>query len=251
MILCDHKVYMLVLLGVLCAPIEERSISVAESPLIQQSEQRLDMRSVGQRSIRLWFSLQEQVSLSEAQREQLWQSVAEILQLYAVPDLERYNQYLQRRKGHLLFPSEFYQQWQEHYGAGKGVWQELIGVGQIEIFHSEQPVTPFHVLQYIHIRESSQSELALGRYSTFPGESERPCLYALVRFVAAPPPLPPGSAMEVQLPFCEQVRRFPMSDAPRTYFLWLRWDVQTGHWWIDIAGVDRADARPRHYDLLF
>lgn len=240
-----YKLWLAVILSV---SIGGHGVPSHETCLVQQPGQRLDMHQLTLRSIRSWFSLQEQVALNQTQREQLWQTLTEVLQLYTDPDIDRYHRYLQRRKGQIWLPKAFYERWQEHYGTGKGVWQQLIGAGHIEVFQADQPVTAIQAMQYIADR--SKAALALSRYSVFPGGSERPCLYALVQFTAAPPPLPAGSVMEIPR-LCGGVEQYPMSDAPRTYFLWLRWDASVRSWWIDVAGVDRADPRPRHYDLLF
>ncbi len=236
------------LVGILCGAIGVQGALASATLVVQPSDQRMDMHQLTLNSTRSWFSLHNPELLSGTQHEQLWQTLTEVLLLYTSPDIERYRQYLQRRGGQILLPDEFYQQWQEHFGTGKGVWQQLTGVGRIEVFRTEQPVTAMQAMRYILDR--GKAALAFSRYSGFPGESERPCLYALVQFTAAPPSLPPESVMEV--PWLDgRVMRFAMSDAPRTYFLWLRWDEQVQCWWIDVAGVDRADARPRHYDLLF
>lgn len=238
----------------------------------QKMEPPLNICRVEQRILPIWFSMEEQIFLSHVQRERLWQSLAEVLQLYAEPSFERFERYLHARKGQLRQPEKFYQEWQKHYERDQvliwqseglsqesnahlekrlGVWEQLLGRGAITVYQSEQPVTSGEVLKFIMDQGSHVALGLLRRFSTFPGESARPCLYARAQFIASPPPLLPKTPREYIEEISGMRLVWPVSDAPRTYVLWLRWDIVTEQWWLDAVGVDEAGMRPAHYDPLF
>jgi hypothetical protein len=227
------------------------ALNQAVEPVLNLAEQ------ISWQQLPKWFSLRGE-NLTPDQQIKLWQTLAEIINLYAHPDLAQFERYLKRRGG--FFPDQvqqvWQQGWQKRYQAG-GVWTQIRGRGKIEVFLSEQPITPASASSYMQQCCPSESGyLALGRVSRYPGEDERPCLYARVCFVGVPPAAP-FRTKEMILPkrvegrWELERRQVAIDESARVYCLWLRWDTIVEQWWLDVVGVNNAFMRPDNYDLMF
>jgi len=211
-------------------------------------------------------SLKTEVSISEFQRERLYDTVVQLLFLYRDGDWEKFLDYLQERRG--AFNSERLKGIREMFANPKhfdesgrkiltkianhfrkwppqgdaevlraswlfnyneaGVWDAIAPkTVHIRIFQSEQPIDIGAAMSVI--RTHSQQAVVFSRQTIFPGERQRPCLYAEIRFRA----------------------RHPTEDPPWRYFLWLRWDETVGNWFLDVAGMDFSGIRGSNTNLDF
>lgn len=202
-----------------------------------------------------WFQLRGG-TLTSDQQTKLWQTLTEIINLYAHPDFAQFERYLQRRCGFFALDEQellFREVWQKQYQAG-GAWVQILGQGEIEVLTSEQPIE--NAISYLERFHPGKSYLQLGRVTRYPGEGVRPCLYARVCFVGVPP-ASPVRTKEVALPkWVEgqlewERQQVAIDESARVYCLWLRWDAVVEHWWLDVVGVNNALPRPDNYDLLF
>jgi hypothetical protein len=222
----------------------------AEEPVLSLA------KPVSWQLLRDWFELRDE-TLTLDQRIKLWQTLAELINLYAHPDFAQFERYLRQRGGyypHAERDPNYSEAWREQYRSG-GAWTQIRGRGTIEVFVSEQPVAD--AMQYMQQHYPSPTCLVLGRAMRYPGEEVRPCLYARVCFTAVPPD-PPAPLMEDHIPKVVngqlewEVRLAKVDASPRVYCLWLRWDYVAQHWWLDVVGINNAySPRPRNYDLMF
>ncbi|MEZ8216593.1 hypothetical protein B0813_000130 [Candidatus Fervidibacteria bacterium JGI MDM2 SSWTFF-3-K9] len=105
-------------------------------------------------------------------------------------------------------------------------------VGYIRIFQTNQPInanTAMSIMQRSSIYPTNRSSLVFNRETLFPGENERPCLYA-----------------EVYLP-----AEHPTNDPPWGYYFWLRWSKVISNWFLDLAGMDFSGERDESSDILY
>jgi hypothetical protein len=211
-------------------------------------------------------NLKTEVSISEFQRERLYDTIVQLLFLYRDGDWEKFLGYLQERRG--AFNSERLKGFREMFATTKyfdeagrktlaeiarhfqkwppqedvevfraswlfnynkaGVWDAIAPkTVHIRIFQSEQPIDVGTAMGVI--RTQSQQAIVFSRQTIFPGEKQAPCLYAEIRFRA----------------------RHPTEDPPWRYFLWLRWDETTGNWFLDVAGMDFSAPRSSNTNLSF
>ncbi len=212
-------------------------------------------------------SLKTEVSLSELQRERLYDTIVQLLFLYRDGDWEKFLNYLQERRGSFnperlkglreMFatPEKYFseadrknltkivrqfRQWPPQEDAEvlranwlfcyseAGVWDAVAPkTVHIRVFQIEQPLDVSKAVE--EIRTRSQQAVVFSRQTLFPGERQSPCLYAEVSFRA----------------------RHPTKDPPWRYFLWLRWDNITGNWFLDLAGMDFSGLRSANTNLRF
>ncbi len=107
-----------------------------------------------------------------------------------------------------------------------GPWNGVdIKTTYIRVFRTDQPINPNVALAAIR----SPNRLVMSRDTLFPGEEERPCLYAEAYFVA----------------------RHPTPDPPWGYYLWFRWSNQAQNWFLDLAGMTFSGKRGENTNLIF
>lgn len=114
-----------------------------------------------------------------------------------------------------------------------GTWKAIAPeAGYIRIFQTNQPLNvkeAMSIVQRNSIYQTKRSSLIFNRDTLFPGENERPCLYA-----------------EVYLP-----AEHPTNDPPWGYYLWLRWSKAISNWFLDLAGMDFSGEREESSNILY
>jgi len=115
-----------------------------------------------------------------------------------------------------------------------GTWNAIAPEsGYIRVFQSDQPLSKESVESIIQRHstyyQTQRSSVVFNRWTLFPGENKRPCLYAEVYFPA----------------------KHPTGEPPWGYYLWLRWNDAISDWFLDWAGMDSSGERSESSDILY
>ncbi|MGC8784259.1 MAG: hypothetical protein ACP5RN_07725 [Armatimonadota bacterium] len=117
--------------------------------------------------------------------------------------------------------------WMLHYHEAGAMNRIAPKTAYIRIFQVDQPLDP--ELAASSIRTGSASASVFTRLTSFPGETNRPCLYAEVKITA----------------------QHPTRDPQWAYYFWLRWDAKVHNWFLDLAGMNYSGMRTHNTELVF